>query len=209
MSSRRRSTAGVPSARGIGARDSAYTHAHGSRGLPEQRLAVPQRTDGRLLVADRLSASQTQDQDLDCTEATAYLERIRAVFSSGIMVRASGFAPVASSINLNPKCQPVPVQVRQDARAVRAPPLNRHPLRRRAQACFIDVAVGLRADATRATHRRRPRRRRRRPCRRRPCRRRPRYPFRPCRPLAALATGGVARRRALKSGLCLRRCCTA
>ena len=111
--------------------------------------------------------------------------------------------------NRNPKCQPVPVQVRQDARAVRAPPLNRHPLRRRAQACFIDVAVGLRADATRATHRRRPRRRRRRPCRRRPCRRRPRYPFRPCRPLAALATGGVARRRALKSGLCLRRCCTA
>jgi hypothetical protein len=90
----------VPSARWIGARDSAYPHAHGSRGLPELRLAVPQRTDGRLLVAHRLSASQTQDQDLDCTEATAYLERIRAVVSSGIIVRASGFAPVASSIKL-------------------------------------------------------------------------------------------------------------
>ena len=100
VSSRRRSTAGVPSARWIGARDSAYPHAHGSRGLPELRLAVPQRTDGRLLVAHRLSASQTQDQDLDCTEATAYLERIRAVVSSGIIVRASGFAPVASSIKL-------------------------------------------------------------------------------------------------------------
>ena len=78
----------MPSARGIGARDSACPHAHGSRGLPEQWLAVPQRTDGRFLVAQRLSASQTQDQDLDCTEATAYLERIRAVVSSGIMARA-------------------------------------------------------------------------------------------------------------------------
>ena len=98
--SRRRSTAGVPSARGIGARDSAYTHAHGSRGPPEQRLAVPQRTDGRLLVRHRFPSPQAHDQDLDCTEGAACLERIRAVASSGSMARASGLAPAASFISL-------------------------------------------------------------------------------------------------------------
>ena len=100
MSSRRRSKAGVPSARDIGALDSAGPHVHGSCGPPEQRLAVPQRTDGRLLVRYRFPSPQAQDQDLDCTEGAACLERIRAVASSGIMARASGLAPVASFINL-------------------------------------------------------------------------------------------------------------
>ena len=83
MSSRRRSTAGVPRAREIGARDSASTHAHGSCGPPEQRLTVPQRTDGRLLVRHRFPSPQAQDQDLDCTEGAAYLARLRCVVCSG------------------------------------------------------------------------------------------------------------------------------
>ena len=89
----------MPSARGIGARDSAYTHAHGSRGPPEQRLAAPQRTDGRLLVRHRFPSPQAHDQDLDCTVSAAYLERLRCVVCSGIMAWASGLAPVASFIN--------------------------------------------------------------------------------------------------------------
>ena len=100
MASRRRSTAGVPSARGIGARDSACPHAHGSRGLPEQRLAVPQRTDGRLLVAHRMASPRAGTLALDSTEDAACLERIRAVASLDTITRASGLAPVASLINI-------------------------------------------------------------------------------------------------------------
>ena len=47
-----------------------------------------------------MASPQAQDQDLDCTEGAACLERIRAVASSDIMARASGLAPVASFINL-------------------------------------------------------------------------------------------------------------
>ena len=71
-----------------------------SRGLPEQRLAVPQRTDGRLLVAHRMASPRAGTLALDSTEDAACLERIRAVASLDTITRASGLAPVASLINI-------------------------------------------------------------------------------------------------------------
>jgi len=71
-------------------------------GVPDRRGRGGPIEHGVLSEAldSRFSASQAQDQDLDCTKDAACLERIRAVASSDIMARASGPAPVASCINL-------------------------------------------------------------------------------------------------------------
>ena len=84
----------MPSARGIGALDSADPDAHRSRGTLEQRLAVPQRTDGRLMVGHRMAPPRADTQDLDSTEDTVYLARVRAVVCSGAVAQSSGLAPV-------------------------------------------------------------------------------------------------------------------